>query len=153
MAKVGFSQSYTKFYCLPGVITVSAQAKILKKLWGWIEHQRCLSLDQNTVCFIPLGACKVPSVVSDSLWLYDGSLPDSSVHGIFPGKNTGVGCHALLQEIVLTHRSNLYLWHLLQWQTDSLPLAPPYPNTLAFIYSNSSGSPTSVHSVSSRSSL
>ena len=25
------------------------------------------------------------------------SLPGSSVHGIFPGKNTGVGCHFLLQ--------------------------------------------------------
>ena len=29
----------------------------------------------------------------------DGSLPGSSVHGDFPGKNTGVGCHALLQGI------------------------------------------------------
>ena len=27
----------------------------------------------------------------------DCSLPGSSVHGIFPGKNTGVGCHFLLQ--------------------------------------------------------
>ena len=27
------------------------------------------------------------------------SLPGSSVHGNFPGKNTGVGCHALLQGI------------------------------------------------------
>ena len=26
----------------------------------------------------------------------DCSLPGSSVHGIFPGKNTGVGCHCLL---------------------------------------------------------
>ena len=26
----------------------------------------------------------------------DCSLPGSSVHGIFPGKNTGVGCHFLL---------------------------------------------------------
>ena len=26
------------------------------------------------------------------------SLPCSSIHGIFPGKNTGVGCHFLLQE-------------------------------------------------------
>ena len=26
----------------------------------------------------------------------DGSPPGSSVHGIFPGKNTGVGCHCLL---------------------------------------------------------
>ena len=30
-------------------------------------------------------------------YLMDGSLPGSSVHGDFPGKNTGVGCHALLQ--------------------------------------------------------
>ena len=28
----------------------------------------------------------------------DCSLPVSSVHGIFPGKNTGVGSHVLLQE-------------------------------------------------------
>ena len=27
----------------------------------------------------------------------DHSLPGSSVHGDFPGKNTGVGCHALFQ--------------------------------------------------------
>ena len=27
----------------------------------------------------------------------DYSLPVSSVHGIFPGKNTRVGCHFLLQ--------------------------------------------------------
>ena len=30
----------------------------------------------------------------------DCSLPGSSVHGIFPGKNTGVGCHFLLQHLV-----------------------------------------------------
>ncbi|CAI9177857.1 unnamed protein product [Rangifer tarandus platyrhynchus] len=28
----------------------------------------------------------------------DCSLPGSSIHGIFPGKNTGVGCHCLLRE-------------------------------------------------------
>ena len=27
----------------------------------------------------------------------DCSSPDSSIHGDFPGKNNGVGCHALLQ--------------------------------------------------------
>ena len=31
--------------------------------------------------------------------LMDCSLPGSSVHGIFQGKNTGVGCHFLLQGI------------------------------------------------------
>ena len=38
----------------------------------------------------------------------------------FPGKNTGVGCHFLLQGIFLTQGSNL---HLLHWQVDSLLLS------------------------------
>ena len=40
-----------------------------------------------------------------------------------PGKNTGVGCHALLQGILLTWGSNPRLLHLLHWQVGSLPLA------------------------------
>ena len=39
----------------------------------------------------------------------DCSLPGSSVHGDSPGKNSGVGCHALLQAIFLTQGSNLGL--------------------------------------------
>ena len=35
------------------------------------------------------------------------------------------GCHFLLQGIFLTQRWNLCLLHLLHWQMDSLPLAPP----------------------------
>ena len=42
-----------------------------------------------------------------------------------PGKNTGVGCHDLLQGIFPTQGSNLYLLHPLHWQAGSLPLAPP----------------------------
>ena len=49
----------------------------------------------------------------------DCSPPGSSVHGDFPGQNTGVGCHAFL----LTQRWNLL--HLLHWQVDSLPLGFP----------------------------
>ena len=43
----------------------------------------------------------------------DCSLPGSSVHGILhsPGKNTEVGCHALLQGIFLTPGSNPTLLH------------------------------------------
>ena len=41
-----------------------------------------------------------------------------------PGKNTRVGCHALLQGIFLTQGSNLSLSRLLHWQVDSLPPAP-----------------------------
>ena len=39
----------------------------------------------------------------------DCSPPGSSVHGGSPGKNTGVGCHALLQGIFLTQGSKLRL--------------------------------------------
>ena len=42
-----------------------------------------------------------------------------------PGKNTGVGCHAFLQRIFLTQKSNLHLLCLLYWQAGSLPLVPP----------------------------
>ena len=40
----------------------------------------------------------------------------------FPGKNTGVGCHSLLQGIFPTQGSNLRLLH---WLADSLPSEPP----------------------------
>ena len=55
----------------------------------------------------------------------DCSLPGSSVHGILQGKNTGVGCHVLLQGIFPTQGSNP--WHLLHLLITGrfLPLAPP----------------------------
>ena len=40
----------------------------------------------------------------------DCDLPGSSVHGDSPDKNTGVGFHALLQEIFPTQGSNLCLF-------------------------------------------
>ena len=42
-----------------------------------------------------------------------------------PGKNTGVGCHSLLQGIFPTQGSNSHLFYLLYQQADSLPLASP----------------------------
>ena len=62
------------------------------------------------------------------LTLYDAtecSLPGSSVHGILPGKNTGVDCCALLQGIFTIQGSNPHLLPLLHWQAGSSPLAPP----------------------------
>src|SRR5574337_1107739 len=44
----------------------------------------------------------------------DYSLPGSLIPGIFPGKNTGVGCHFLLQGNFLTQGSNLGLPHCRQ---------------------------------------
>ena len=69
-------------------------------------------------------ACSVASVVSNSVQSY-GLQParllcpwDSS------GKNTGVGCHALLQGIFLTQGLNPCLLCLLHQHAGSLPLAP-----------------------------
>ena len=42
-----------------------------------------------------------------------------------PGKNTGVGCDALLQGIFPTQGLNPCLLHRLNWLAGSLPLAPP----------------------------
>ena len=41
----------------------------------------------------------------------------------FTGKNTGVGCHTLLQGISLTQGSNQCLLRLVHWQMDSLSLS------------------------------
>ena len=51
--------------------------------------------------------------------LMDNSPPSSYVHGIFPGKNSRVGCHFLFQGIYPTQGLNPSLLH---WQGGSLPL-------------------------------
>ena len=77
--------------------------------------------------FIVLVNCvhEIASGMSDSLRLY-GWLP---ARLLCPwdslGKNTGVGCHALLQGIILTQGLNLHLLRLLHWQVRSLSLVPP----------------------------
>ena len=42
-----------------------------------------------------------------------------------PGKNTGVSCHCLLQEIFSTQGLNPLLLPVLNWRTGSSALAPP----------------------------
>ena len=54
----------------------------------------------------------------------DCSPPGSSGPWDSLGKDTGIGCHALLQGIFLTHGLNPCLRHLLYWQVDSLSRAP-----------------------------
>ena len=44
------------------------------------------------------------------------SPPGSSIREFIPGKNTGVGCHFLLQGIFLTQVLNPFLLYLLHWQ-------------------------------------
>ena len=62
--------------------------------------------------------------MSGSLWPY-GLIPTRLFWPWdFPGKNTGVSCHVLLQGIFLTQGSNPHLLNLLHWQAGSLPLVP-----------------------------
>ena len=60
----------------------------------------------------------------------DCSLPGTSVHEDFPGKNTGVGYHALLQGIFPTQGSNAGLLHcrqiLYRLSHQGSPLSTPY---------------------------
>ena len=64
----------------------------------------------------------------------DCSPQGSSVHGDSPGKNTGEGCHELLQGIIPTQGSNQHLLCLQHWHVGSLPLVLP-------------GKPQNLHSV------
>jgi len=75
------------------------------------------------VCVCALACAPVYVHAQSCLTLCDSmdcSPSGSSVHRIFPGKNTGVGCHFLLQGTFRTQGLNL---HLLCWQEDSLPLS------------------------------
>ena len=49
---------------------------------------------------------------------------------MFPGKNTGVGCHFLLQGVFLNQGLNPCLWHLLHWQAYSLSFLCSKPEVL-----------------------
>ena len=74
------------------------------------------SFERECVCVL------IRSFASDFLQSMDYSPPGFSVLGIFQAKNTGVGCHFLLQGIFPTQRWKLRLLHFLHRQADSLPL-------------------------------
>ena len=67
------------------------KAVMIKTVWCW--YMVCV-LNSLTLCNT-----------------MDCSSPGSSVHGDSPGKNTGVGCHALLQGIFPPQGSNPGLLH------------------------------------------
>ena len=86
------------------------------------------ALTQNDLSLGPCAAAQAPgcvlshSVVSDSATPWAGAHQAPLKRG-FPGKNTGVGCHFLLQGIFLTQGLNLHLLCLLHRQAGSLPLS------------------------------
>ena len=74
------------------------------------DRQKCLS---SITWYSSLGRvlCLVTQLCPTLSDPMDYSLPGSSVHGDFPGKNTVVGCHALLQRIFPAQGSNPGLQH------------------------------------------
>ena len=82
--------------------------------WG---HTACWIEPSTLLCWIAMCCPKLlqscPSFCNPMDWAHQ------------PGKNTGVGCHALLQGIFLTQGPNPCLLGLLHCQADSLPRAPP----------------------------
>ena len=83
-----------------------------------MEHVKEDVFPNHCVCATRLQSCLT---LCDRM---NYSPSGSSVHGDSPGKNTGMGCHALFQQIS-TQGSNLIFLLLLHWQMGSLPLAPP----------------------------
>ena len=71
------------------------------------------------------------SLLNVCVWFSVTPWGFSSVHGVSPGKNTGVGCHAFLQGIILTQGSN-----------------PGFPHCRWILYSlNHQGSPKILEGV------
>ena len=75
--------------------------------WGWYWDSLNLQLvSEVRVILATPELCKGRKKESEVYQSYltlcypvDCSLPGCSVHGIFPGKNIGVGCHFLVQEV------------------------------------------------------
>ena len=75
----------------------------------------------HLAAFLLFLTCYVTSVISDSWTVALQTLLSMGS----PGKNTGVGCHSLLQGIFPTQGLNPHLLCLLHCQADSLSLVPP----------------------------
>ena len=95
--------------------------------WGWIGFKCCTNTTQNFSLLCK--AEKKSKSESVSHWVVSDSLGPQGLYlsrllcpWNSPDKNTGEGCHFLLQGIFLIQGSNL---HLLHWQAGSLPSKPP----------------------------
>ena len=93
----------------------------------WKTEERIRSQNTRVLILVPAEHTVGPLVSQYIVVAYSVVFHSLQSHGLyparllcpwdFPGKNTGVGCHFLLQGIVPTQGLNL---HLLQWQVDSL---------------------------------
>ena len=108
--------------CIIGVFKISCIYKFL------IAFNQIFVTDNNLIRELQkdsysgpqlqLYVCLVPQSCLTLCDPMDCSPPGSSVHGDSPGKNTGVGCHALLQGIFPTQGLNSGLPHC-RWDTSN----------------------------------
>ena len=78
------------------------------------KRETFVQYPENSELLLESGCAVLCLVVSDSCDPVDCSPPGSSVVGDSPGKNTGVGCHALLQGVFPIQGSNPGLLHCRQ---------------------------------------
>ena len=78
------------------LLTLSGQAAALQDFPSLVSEDK--GVFKALCCCHYLAAQPCP-ILCDPM---NCSPPGSSAHGVFPGKNTGVGCHLLLLEIFLT---------------------------------------------------
>ena len=112
---------------------------MFKSLWiiyfskySRLEHCSKIFLPSLCVCVC---VC-VCSVMFNSLLIYGLLFTRICCPWDFPGKNTEVGYHFLLQGIFLTQESSPSVFHLLHWQVGSLPLVLSLPSLASQKYSS-----------------
>ena len=95
--------------------------KYMKRLWKMksVHKRKAFYHYRLTACVCAKSLQLCPTLRLYGLWPLGLLCPWDS-----PGKNTGVGCHVLLQRIFPTQGSNPSLLNLLHWQVGSLPLGP-----------------------------
>ena len=128
-------QYKSTFFYRPIAFCQGPLASGTQNLCWWIvciahlSHTHILGPACLSTCIL---ACSVISVMSNSVLPHELKPARLLCPWNSPGKNTGVGCHSLLQGIFLTQGSNPDLLGLLHWQAGSLPLSPPgnpiFPN-------------------------
>ena len=92
------------------------------------QHSFSQKQDENLkICIEPRVCCAYYVALVISLWLHGLKPTRLLCPWGSPGKDTGVGCHFLLQGIFLTQGSNLRLLCLLHWQVGSLPFSYQLP--------------------------
>ena len=122
------------------ILSITLLAWEMSVTLQWLAHSSVLpflGIRARTDLFQSCGHCWVSQIcwhiwaqhfdvcvhVLSRVWLF--SVPGTTrllCPWNFPGKNTGMGCHFLLQGIFQTQKSNLCLLCLLHWWVCSLPL-------------------------------